>query len=122
MFIKTFFISFLLQQNNVPLNKIYKNVLFGEPLTLHYKHSFISNNASGHDMTYNGNETHDTNENMVILNITRFYQQMDLLNKLENPNISEHYKLRAIEDYNTDNNPSKYMSNIKAGGLFKDWE
>jgi hypothetical protein len=73
-------------------------------------------------MTYNGNETHDTNENMVILNITRFYRQMDLLNKLENPNISEHYKLRAIEDYNTDNNPSKYMSNIKAGGLFKDWE
>jgi hypothetical protein len=119
MFLKSFLISFLLQQNNVPLKKIYNNVLFGEPLIIPYKYNLITNNVSGHDMTYNGNET---NENLVILNITRFYRQMDLLNKLENPNISQQYKLRAIEEYNNNNNPSKYLPNIKAGGLFNDWE
>lgn len=70
-----------------------------------------------YDILYN-----ETTDNSMILNITRFFTQMKLLNILENKNISQHEKVKHVEIYNHDNYPSKYMGNIKAGSLFKDWD
>jgi hypothetical protein len=103
-------------RNNQPTKKrLYES---NPAQILTYKHdSFFSNNVSGYDMRYN-----QTNDDEMLLNITRFNYQMKLLNKLNSPNVSQKDKLDAIEQYNIDNRPSKYLPNIKAGGLFKDWE
>jgi hypothetical protein len=70
-----------------------------------------------YDILYN-----ETTDNSMLVNITRFFMQMKLLTVLENKNISQYEKVRRIEIYNHDNYPSKYVGNIKAGGLFKDWD
>jgi hypothetical protein len=70
-----------------------------------------------YDILYN-----ETIDNSMILNITRFFTQMELLNILESKNISQHEKVKRVEIYNHDNYPSKYVGNIKAGSLFKDWD
>lgn len=103
-------------RNNQPTKKrLYESNNAG---FLTYKQDkFFPDNVSGHDMRYN-----QTNNEEILLNITRFNYQMKLLNKLNSPNVSQKDKLDAIEKYNLDNRPSKYLPNIKAGGLFKDWE
>jgi hypothetical protein len=117
MFLKTFIISFLLQQKNGYVHRLFLDT---QPI-LKYRHdSFFSNNESGCDMTYNATKN-KKNDSEILINITRFNYQMKLLNKLENPDVSQHDKLDAIERYNNDNSPSKYLPNIKAGGLFKDF-
>ena len=85
--------------------------------------SFIKNNNSffskpGYDNRYNGTD----NDNDVILNITQFNIQMELLKTLENNKTSQHVKLELIEQYNKNKNPSPLMPNIFSGGLCKDWD
>jgi len=70
-----------------------------------------------YDILYN-----ETNDNEVLVNISRFIRQMDLLRKLESVKIPQQQKLDEIERYNHDNSPSKYAPNIKGGGLFRDWD
>lgn len=69
-----------------------------------------------YDILYN-----ETNNNEILVNISRFIRQMDLLRLLESDRISQQRKLDEIERYNHDNSPSKYTPNIKSGGLFRDW-
>jgi hypothetical protein len=69
----------------------------------------------GYDNRYNYSENND-----VVINITQFIQQMELLKKLENKNISEPVKMDLIDNYKKDYSPSIGF-NIYEGGLFKDW-
>ena len=72
---------------------------------------------SGHDNRYNGTD----NDNDIILNITKFNRQMELLKTLENNRTSQYVKLDFIERYNKNENPSPLMPDIFSGGLYKDW-
>jgi hypothetical protein len=49
------------------------------------------------------------------------YYQFTLLNKISNNKISELEKIKLIDEYVAYNFDSKYKYNLKAGGLFKDW-
>ena len=69
----------------------------------------------GYDNRYNYSENND-----VVINITQFIQQMELLKKLENKNISEPVKMDLIDNYKKYYSPSIGF-NIYEGGLFKDW-
>ena len=73
----------------------------------------------GHDERFPYNEPRNEE---IILNITKFNSQMKLLTFLEDKTISQHEKIKKIDEYNRDNSPSIYLGNIKGGNLFKDWE
>ena len=75
---------------------------------------------AGYDMR-RGPLRNETDDNMVIMNITRFRKQMDLLCYLENNYTSEIDKLNAIEEYNRMNYPSEFKPNLKSGGLLGEW-
>jgi hypothetical protein len=85
--------------------------------------STINNNNNnffskpGYDNRYNGTE----NDNDIILNITKFNMQMELLKTLENKHVSQHVKIDFIDQYNKNENPSQFMPDIFSGGLYKDW-
>jgi hypothetical protein len=72
----------------------------------------------GYDNRYNGTD----NDSDIILNITRFNMQMEILKTLDNNHVSQHVKLDLIEQYNKNKNPSPLIPNIFSGGLYKDWE
>ena len=85
--------------------------------------SFIKNDNSflskpGYDNRYNGTD----NDNDIVLNITRFNMQMELLKTLENKDVSQHVKIDFIERYNKNKNSSPLMPDIFSGGLYKDWD
>jgi len=61
-------------------------------------------------------------DNEVVMNITRFTYLMDILKKLESPDIGDIQKMRIIEKYIHDESPKIYVNNITAGGLFGQWE
>jgi hypothetical protein len=71
----------------------------------------------GHDNTYNGSD----NDTDIILNITRFYRQMELLKSLENKNVSRQTKLKLVENYEKQENQTPLLPNIFSGGLYNDW-
>jgi len=71
---------------------------------------------------YDNRHNESDNDNDVILNITRFNMQMEILKTLENKHVSQHVKLDLIEQYNKNKNPSPVMPDIFSGGLYKDWE
>jgi hypothetical protein len=52
----------------------------------------------------------------------KYNYQMNLLKKLENREVGEFEKIRAIEEYNYIMESSKYISNIESGGLYSDWK
>lgn len=58
----------------------------------------------------------------VVMNINRFTYLMDILNKLESPDLGDIQKMRIIEKYIRDESPIIYANNITAGGLFGNWE
>jgi hypothetical protein len=67
----------------------------------------------------NRNKTDDNN--ITVYNIKLNYYKKNLLDSLENKNISINNKLVLIEYYNNIFN-EKYTNNISAGGLFNDWK
>jgi len=75
----------------------------------------------GRDERY---DTIDENPNNldVIMNLTKFYDDMALLRQLES-NISHFAKINLINenDILKDKNNSIYAHNILAGGLLRDW-
>jgi len=77
--------------------------------------NYQNNNCSGHDMRYNISSDID---NDTILQIVNLNGKMNLLKKLENPAISINQKIRIIKK----DKPKIIIPNLKAGGLFKDWE
>jgi hypothetical protein len=65
---------------------------------------------------------YDQVQERIILNKLRKYNyQLSLLKKLENSEVSDFEKIKAIADYNYLMESSKYVSNIEAGGLYKNW-
>ena len=77
-------------------------------------------NRSGYDERYNSSKYPSDQE--VILNLTRFYHQMELLKKLESENVSQPNKVKIVEEYNKNENPSPLIPDIYAGELYKDWD
>ena len=75
-------------------------------------------NTSGIDERY---EQLYTETGANISEIHQWMEQMKLLKKLGNSNISEIIKLAEIDKYNRIFEPSKISSNLEAGGLFDDW-
>ena len=127
---KTFLISFILNsgkhKNLILKDSIYtsptRSRSYSEDLDDNNNSSFIKNpnsffSKSGYDNRYNGTQGND-----VILNITRFNMQMELLKTLENKHVSQDVKLDFIEQYNKNKNASHMMPDIFSGGLYKDWE
>jgi len=60
-------------------------------------------------------------ERNTLNKLKKYNYQMNLLKKLENGGVSEFEKIKAIDDYNYLMESSKYISNIEAGGLYKNW-
>jgi len=82
--------------------------------------SSVNNTLSGHDQRHSpfSNKTHEA---QVIMNITHFRLQMDLLRHLENNGTSKPDKIRAIHDFNKANGLSPMKMEVLGGGLFHDW-
>uniref|UniRef100_A0A6C0D3I5 Uncharacterized protein n=1 Tax=viral metagenome TaxID=1070528 RepID=A0A6C0D3I5_9ZZZZ len=137
MFWRTFLISFVLNhreyfQTSLHNSNIIEEYLPKQPIKIaspdssanikrlqmnpHVNESFFA----GYDMR-RGPFRNETLDNMVIMNITRFRKQMDLLCYLENNGTSEIDKLTAIEDYNRMNYPNQFKPNLKSGGLLGEW-
>jgi len=80
----------------------------------------INNTFSGYDQR-SGSFTNKTHDMLVVMNITHFFLQMDLLRHLENNQTSQVDKVNAIQDFNRINGQSPIKMNLHAGGLFDDW-
>jgi hypothetical protein len=63
----------------------------------------------------------EVQENTTLEKLRKYNYQMKLLKKLQNSDVSEFEKIKAIDDYNYLMESSKYISNIEAGGLYKNW-
>ena len=61
-------------------------------------------------------------EKTTLNKLRKYNYQMNLLKKLENREVGEFEKIRAIEEYNYLMESSKYISNIESGGLYSDWK
>jgi len=82
------------------------------------KRDRVINCISGNDYRHSINKTSD---NEIIAKMIKNNHQMELLNKLESKTISQSNKLNLIEQYNKDYGVNLMVSNIKNGGLYKDW-
>lgn len=60
-------------------------------------------------------------EKKTLEKLRKYSYQMNLLKKLENCEVSDFEKLRAIYEYDYYMESSKYVSNIQSGGLYKNW-
>ena len=78
------------------------------------------NKNRGYDERYNASK-HGSDDD-IIFNITKFNRQMELLKKLENKGVSKYDKVKLVEEYNKNENPTSMAPNINEGGLYKDWE
>lgn len=63
----------------------------------------------------------EAQENITLNKLRKYNYQMTLLNKLENSDVGEFEKIKAIEEYNYLMESSKYIYNIESGGLYKNW-
>ena len=93
------------------------NVIVGKPQKnkINRKYSY----GNGDDERFPTN--HTDVDDFMILNITKFINQMNLLTLLESKTVGVNQKMDAIKQYERDNNDSGYVTNLKAGGLLKDW-
>lgn len=93
---------------------IHKRVYFSNVLPSNHNHN-NNTDFSGCDMRYN---TTTIADHAAILRIVNLNEKMKLLKTLENPAISINQKIRIIKK----DKPKIIILNLKAGGLFKDWE
>jgi len=98
--------------------------------------SKINKYTDGCDHRYlTANESFSINNNTVapfayqseatvedIYKFNGYFYKLKLLKKLTSPEISEQEKISAIDTYEGYNNSSKYTIDLKAGGLYKDWD
>jgi hypothetical protein len=82
---------------------------------------FFKKDTSGRDERYDHYYNVTKNDHEVVLNISKFMVQMELLRKLESTTISRFEKIKQIEEYEKVHGEYKYVNNIKAGGLFNDF-
>lgn len=64
---------------------------------------------------------HEIEERTNLMKLRKFNRQMELLKKLENGQVSQFDKLKALDDYNYLMETIKYTHNVESGGLYKDW-
>jgi hypothetical protein len=83
-------------------------------------HKFFKRTTSGRDERYDYYYNESKNQD-VLLNISKFMVQMELLRKLESDNISQTSKIKFIEEYEKIHGECKYRHNITAGGLLNDF-
>jgi hypothetical protein len=79
---------------------------------------FEKNVIGGYDGRYNSDVCSETND-ALINKIKVFHFKFELLKALENNETSLITKLNLITENDLEIN--KYLPNITAGGLFKDW-
>jgi hypothetical protein len=82
---------------------------------------FFKRETSGRDERYDHYYNETKNDHEVVLNISKFMVQMELLRKLECTTLSQNDKLKHIEEYEKVHGRYKYANNITAGGLFNDF-
>jgi len=82
---------------------------------------FFKRNTSGRDERYDHYYNETNNDHEVVLNISKFMVQMELLQKLESTTISSFEKIKHIKEYEKVHGEYKYANNITAGGLFNDF-
>jgi len=82
---------------------------------------FFKRETSGRDERYDHYYNVTKNDHEVVLNISKFMVQMELLRKLECTTLSQNDKLKHIEEYEKVHGHYKYANNITAGGLFNDF-
>jgi hypothetical protein len=85
------------------------------------RNMFFRPRHSGYDDRY-PRAPNSTEEQNIIMNITRFMKQMELLNLLQSPHVPVRTKIQYISLHDIYDWPLVSRPNILAGGLFKDWD
>jgi len=139
MFWKLLFVSFVLKNNRINRMILMDSVsntaipkrqrsnsddfeVLNQPIHVIQNRSYqlFFYNRSGYDERYNSSKYPSDQD--IIFNITRFYHQMELLKKIESQKVSQQNKVKLVEEYNKNENPSPMVPNIHAGELYKDWD
>ena len=99
----------------------YSNLLFSDvPLSKYViKMNFNDRVIGGYDGRYNGSSDYDSE---LISKIKKNNYQIVILKYLENPDISLFDKMKILETSGVEELEDKIAPNIKAGGLFNDWD
>jgi hypothetical protein len=130
MFWQTFFFSFVFNNKSIIKNKL-SSTLASDPLpdsiniynttnnletinNIFYPKMFKS--YSGYDLRYNDSDYNISS----IYNISRYFHILEILKVIESNSVSVNDKLDIIEQYN-DDIITKYVPNINANNLMKDW-
>ena len=100
-------------KNIIENNQLYSFEEILEKKTTKKKQSFFN---SGRD------ERYGILRDDMILNITLFNYQMNLLTKLESNQISNVDKIKAINQYRNEVKSGEYLLQLKKSGLMKDWD
>ena len=100
-------------KNIIENNQLYSFEEILEKKTTKKKQSFFN---SGRD------ERYGILRDDMILNITLFNYQMNLLTKLESNQISNVDKIEAINQYRNEVKSGEYLLQLKKSGLMKDWD
>ena len=100
-------------KNIIENNQLYSFEEILEKKTTKKKQSFFN---SGRD------ERYGILRDDLILNITLFNYQMNLLTKLESNQISNVDKIEAINQYRNEVKSGEYLLQLKKSGLMKDWD
>ena len=82
---------------------------------------FFKRDTSGRDERYDHYYNQTNNDNEMVLNISKFMIQMELLQKLESKTLSQFDKIIHIEEYEKVHGKYKQVNDITAGGLFNDF-
>ena len=100
-------------KNIIENNQLYSFEEILEKKTTKKKQTFFN---SGRD------ERYGILRDDMILNITLFNYQMNLLTKLESNQISNVDKIEAINQYRNEVKSGEYLLQLKKSGLMKDWD
>jgi hypothetical protein len=131
MFWKSFFLAFLLDNKKYLYNsrkevRMKRNVI----MCLNINDPIVNNaselinklwkkSTDGCDDRFNDTEEIDT---ASLVKLVENNYKMNMLKTLTNDDISNNAKLLHINHYNKLTNPKISGLNLKAGGLFKDWD
>lgn len=123
MFWKSFLVAFLLDNKRrfiSPPNK--RNFVMEQKTSVNNE---LINNLWKPNAIFSDGRDHTINETLnqtLLIKIAENYKKKDLLTILESPRLSNITKLLYIDEYNTIEQSKIQTINIKAGGLFKDWD
>lgn len=128
MYILKSFILFFVKYQSIKKNYClfkYDNNDYSNELQIKSKNEkknvliYSNNTNNGFDSR---NRTNNNDDNITIYKIKINYYKKNLLDNLENNNISINNKLALIEYHNYIFYEKIYTNNISSGGLFDDWK